>query len=94
MLVQVVVYTFPADRADEAAKMLREMSELSVKEPGCIGFDVSRGVEDPNQFLLYEQWKDDAALDYHFNTEHFNRLGKNGFRTFAKDRIAYKTRPI
>lgn len=94
MLVQVVIYTFPAERVDEAAKMLREMSETSVKEPGCTTFDVSRGIDDPNQFVLYEVWKDQAALDDHFKTEHFIRLGQNGFRTFAKERIAYKSRPI
>ena len=93
MLVQVVTYTFPPERADEAERLLRELGAASRAEAGCAGFDVVRG-EDGATFVLYEQWRDAAALEEHFATEHFKRLGAAGFRTFALSRTAVKGRPL
>jgi quinol monooxygenase YgiN len=91
MLINAVTYTFPADRADEAARLLAELRDYTVKEDGCLGYEVSRGNEDPNTFVLYEKWRDQAALDAHFEMEHFKRLGLNGLRTFMTDRRSVKT---
>ena len=70
------------------------MRDASRAEPGCITFDVSRSVEDENVFVLYEEWQDQAALDFHYNTAHFQRLGLNGIRKLAKARIGHRCRPI
>jgi len=43
----------------------------SVKEEGNIRFDVLQNKDDPTKFVLYEAWKDDAALDLHKTTEHY-----------------------
>lgn len=93
MLINAVTYTFPRERADEAEAMLRELRAASLREPGCAGYDVARG-EDGTTFVLYEQWRDQAALDEHYDTEHFQRLGVNGFRTFASSRTAVRGAPV
>ena len=51
MLVNCVIYTFPADKAEEAAKVLAPLRDGSRAEAGCITFDVSRSTEDPNVFV-------------------------------------------
>ncbi len=89
MLVNAVMYTVPAERADEAARILRELGAASRAEDGCAGYEVVRG-EDGTTFVLFEKWRDQAALDAHYATEHFERLGTNGLRTFATDRRAVK----
>jgi quinol monooxygenase YgiN len=94
MLVNAVIYTFPADKAEEAAKTLRPLRDASRAEPGCITFDVSRSTDDPNVFVLYEEWRDQAALDEHYKTEHFTRFGVNGVRTLASDRLGHRCRPL
>ncbi len=48
--------------------------------PGCITFDVSRSTEDPNVFVLYEEWRDQNALDVHYKSAHFEKYGINGIR--------------
>jgi len=93
MLINAVTYTFPPERADEAERLLRELRTISLKEDGCSGYDVARG-EDGTTFVLFETYRDQAALDAHLQTEHFQRLGANGFRTFALSRTAVKGRPI
>lgn len=35
-------------------------------ESGCITFDLLQDTNDPTVFVLYENWKDQAALDAHF----------------------------
>ncbi len=94
MLVNAVIYTFPADTADEAEALLRELRDRSREEAGCIAYDVARGVDDANVFLLHEVWRDQAALDAHYAEEHFIRLGLNGVRKLASDRIGHRARAI
>jgi quinol monooxygenase YgiN len=94
MLVNAVIYTFPAEKAEEAARTLRSLRDASRAEPGCITFDVSRGIEDANAFVLYEEWRDQDALDVHYKTDHFEKFGINGIRALATNRIAHRCRPL
>jgi quinol monooxygenase YgiN len=90
MLIQAVIYTFAPENLDEAERTLRELRDASRTEPGCLSFDVSRSIEDATAFVLYETWSDQAALDFHYGTEHFTRLGVDGIRKFAATRIAHR----
>jgi quinol monooxygenase YgiN len=94
MLVQTVIYTFPADKTDEAAGALRSLRDASRGETGCLTFDVTRSTDDANVFVLYEEWKDKAALDFHYETEHFKKYGINGIRVLAANRLAYHCAPL
>ncbi|HEX3469262.1 MAG TPA: putative quinol monooxygenase [Candidatus Elarobacter sp.] len=95
MLVNAITYTFPVERADEVERILRELRAASLREEGCQGFDVCRvGDEAPGMFVLYERWNDQAALDAHYATEHFARLGTNGIRPLATSRQAFKGKPV
>jgi len=40
-------------------------------EPGCRRFDVLRDNADPQHYLLYEMYDDEAAFQVHRNTPHF-----------------------
>jgi autoinducer 2-degrading protein len=91
MLINAVIYTFPDERADEAERLLAELRDATVREDGCLGYEVSRGNEDRNTFVLYEKWRDQAALDAHFKMDHFARLGINGVRKLMSDRRSVLT---
>jgi quinol monooxygenase YgiN len=94
MLINAVIYTFPAERADEAERLLAELRDATLREDGCLGYEVSRGNEDRNTFVLYEKWRDRAALDAHFAMDHFTRLGTNGVRKLMSDRRSVLTSPL
>lgn len=89
MLVNAVMYVFPEERADEAAGLLAELARASRAEAGCLGYEVVRAADEP-AFVLFEKWRDEAALQTHYETDHFQRLGVNGIRTFALNRQAIK----
>lgn len=94
MLVNAVTYTFPAERADEAERIFRELREASRGEPGCIAYDVARGRDERSTFVLHEVWRDQAALEAHYAAEHFTRLGTNGIRPLATERRALIAVPL
>ena len=94
MLVNAVIYTFPPHKISDVEDMLVQLRDASRAEAGCITFDVSRSLEDPNAFVLYEEWRDQAALDIHYKENHFQRFGLNGIRALATSRIGHRCRPL
>ena len=64
----------PGD-GDLVAETLRRMAEAVARhEPGCLLYRASRSIEDPDVFVLYEEYADQAALEAHRETPHFTDL--------------------
>ncbi|GAA0621599.1 antibiotic biosynthesis monooxygenase [Kribbella sandramycini] len=55
--------TWPAITADFTA--------ATRAEPGCLWYDWSRSLEDPNEYVLVEAFADDDAAVAHVTSEHF-----------------------
>lgn len=53
-------------------------------ESGCITFDLLKDTNDPMVFILYENWKDQAALDAHFQQPYVKRVLKAYEETLAE----------
>ena len=69
--------------------MFAELGRASRAEDGCVGYEVAQGSgDDRATFVLFEKWRDQAALDAHQEEEHFVRLALNGIRTFMTERRA------
>ena len=95
MLINAVTYTFPADEADEAERLFRELRAASLGEDGCRGYEVCRGDADAaGTFVLYEKWRDLAALEEHYQQVHFVQLGLNRLRPLATSRTAVRGTPL
>jgi quinol monooxygenase YgiN len=58
------------EHADEWVELTRSFTEATRAEPGNLFFDWSRSVEDPNEFVLVEAFRDDAA-EAHVTSDHF-----------------------
>ena len=46
------------------------MTRATASEPGCTAYRFSADLEDPNTFLIFEQWENEAALMSHFQSPH------------------------
>jgi quinol monooxygenase YgiN len=53
-------------KGDALATLLAEQAGVVRKaEPGCLVYRPHRSTKDPDLFLFYEMYKDDAAFDVH-----------------------------
>ena len=72
MIFIVVKFKVKNEHADNFPELVREFTEATRAEPGNLWFDWSRSVEDPNEYVLVEAFKDDAA-EAHVKSEHFKK---------------------
>jgi quinol monooxygenase YgiN len=69
---------FKAEDRKDIADLLENLTRLSRQEPGCVTY-VPHFVEgEPCTVLIYEQYKDDAAVEHHRGTEHFAKFAVGG----------------
>jgi quinol monooxygenase YgiN len=54
--------------------ILRELTKEIRREPGNLQFIVNRSLDDPNEFLLYEQYANEQAFLDHRQMPHFKTL--------------------
>ena len=94
MLILAVHLTMKHGHDEAAVETFRKLEAGSRREPGCIMYVVQRSRENPRRFLVYEQYKDEAALDAHRNTEHFKQYGTDGVFPFVEERQAELFNPI
>lgn len=52
-------------------ELAKELVEQSLKEEGCIAYDIFESATRTNVLLFCETWKDSASLEVHGKTEHF-----------------------
>ncbi|HXE90049.1 MAG TPA: putative quinol monooxygenase [Terriglobales bacterium] len=76
MVILVVAWTAKPGKEEEVARLFRALQEESRKEPGCLLYVAQRHRDDPARFLVYEQYKDDAALEAHRTTRHFLEIAR------------------
>jgi len=60
-----------AQDADRWPQIAAEFTEATRNEPGCLWFDWSRSVADPNEYVLVEAFRDDEAGAAHVTSAHF-----------------------
>lgn len=94
MLVLAVHVTIQAGHEDEVVEIFRKLQGETRREPGCIFYLVQRARENPRHYLIYEQYKDQAALDTHRATPHFKEYATNGFFRFVEERRAELFDPV
>ena len=73
----------PAER-DNFLAAIKENGAAAVTEPGCKRFDILNLASDPNHFLLYEVYDNEAALKAHRETDHFKKFAAAAAKMVAK----------
>jgi autoinducer 2-degrading protein len=63
---------------DQFIEIMRKHAENCLKiEEGCVYFDVAVSREDANKIVLYEVYRDQAALDAHAASDHLAETREN-----------------
>ncbi|MEV0281118.1 putative quinol monooxygenase [Streptomyces sp. NPDC050610] len=71
MILINVKFTVRPEYREEWLPRVEEFTRATRAEPGNVFFEWSRSVENPNQFVLLEAFKDATAGETHVNSEHF-----------------------
>ena len=86
MLSFTVRLRFDQEDHEKVTDILCHLSAESRKEPGCVSY-ISHFVEGDNMtVLIYEQYRDDSALEFHRNSPHFAQYAIGGLYQLMKDR--------
>ncbi len=70
MIFITVKFVVKPEHVDGWLPLVDDFTQATRKEPGNLWFEWSRSVATPNEFVLIEAFKDDAAGD-HVNSDHF-----------------------
>ncbi len=72
MIFIVVKWTIRPERSGEWLSLVDEFTQATRSEPGNLFFEWSKSVDDPDQFVLVEGFRDDAGAA-HVNSDHFRK---------------------
>ena len=87
MISFIVRMTFRSEDRAEIAQILRELTRLSRQEDGCTCY-IPHSVEgNPDTILIYEQYRDEAAVEHHRASAHFARYAVGGLYQQMLDRL-------
>jgi quinol monooxygenase YgiN len=59
------------EHADAWPTIAQEFTDATNAEPGCLWFEWSRSLTDPNEYVLVEAFRDDEAGAAHVGSDHF-----------------------
>jgi quinol monooxygenase YgiN len=59
--------------ADRWPQIAAEFTTATRNEPGCLWFDWSRSLADPDEYVLVEAFRDDQAGAAHVTSAHFKK---------------------
>jgi quinol monooxygenase YgiN len=76
MVVLAVTWMSKVGRESEVISVFEKLTAESRKEPGCMMYQVHKHKTDPRRFFVYEQYRDDAALEAHRTSPHFLQFAK------------------
>ena len=74
MIVLAVTWRAHESSEAEVARLFTRLQKASREEPGCLMYIVHRHKTDHRRFFIYEQYQDEAALEAHRNSEHFQQI--------------------
>src|SRR4051794_16497241 len=73
MVVLAVTWIANDGHDSDVARLFKTLESESRKELGCLVYIVHRHKTDHRRFFIYEQYKDDDAMEAHRNSPHFQK---------------------
>ena len=78
MVSFIVRMRFAAEDRENVSDILRQLALASRQEPGCVSYVPHTVEDDPTMVVIYEQYRDRAASDFHRTTPHFKKFAVGG----------------
>ena len=87
MLALVVKFTVRAGDEEKVKEYMRIMEEHTRREPGCRQYIGHQSQDDPRNFMFYELYQDEASLEAHRASSHYERFVTNGLLKLMESRV-------
>ena len=71
MIVITAKFQVKPESVEQWPQLTAEFTRACNAEPGCLWFEWSRSVEDPQQYVLIEAFRDGDAGAAHVQSDHF-----------------------
>jgi quinol monooxygenase YgiN len=65
----------PGKEAEFEAACKEMIATVKTSEPGTLAYVLHKNLKDPTEFIYYEVYQDQAALDAHGKTDHMKTFG-------------------
>ncbi len=78
MISFIVRMTFASEDHDQIVEILRALTVPSRQEPGCVSYVPHFAEGDATTVVIYEQYADEAALEHHRSSPHFQQYAVGG----------------
>ncbi len=86
MISFAVRLRFAQEDRENVLDAVRRLAEASRLEPGCVTYIPHEVEGDSGLIMIYEQYRDDAALDAHRASSHFREYAIGGLYQWMKER--------
>jgi quinol monooxygenase YgiN len=94
MVCLAVTYLVLPNRDAEAVELFRKLTPASRAEPGCRFYQAHRSPTEPRRFFIYEQYRDEAALEAHRKSPHFEEYVQRGLFKIIESRTPELYTPL
>lgn len=86
MVSFIVRMHFTAEDREEVSRILRNLALASRQEPGCVTYIPHTAEAEPDTVVIYEQYRDQAAAEFHRTTPHFQKFAVGGLYQLMRQR--------
>ena len=88
MVTFTVRMRFAGEDRPQLAEILKNLATASRQEPGCVTYIPHFIEDDPDTILIYEQYRDKAALEAHRASPHFQKYAIAGLYQLMRERAS------
>lgn len=86
MISFTVRMKFRSEDRERVAEMLSTLARASREEPGCVSYLPHTVEGEPDTVVIYEQYRDEKALEAHRSTKHFKDCAVGGLYQMMLER--------
>jgi quinol monooxygenase YgiN len=86
MISFIVRMRFSQEDRKEVLDAVQQLALASRQEPGCISYIPHELAGDSSLVMIYEQYRDEAALEAHRASLHFHKYAIGGLFQWMKER--------
>jgi quinol monooxygenase YgiN len=72
----VAIFIAKPGSEQQLEELFRGVVDTTLREEGCISYQINRDVNNPRRFVFTEEWESRAHLDRHLAAPHLQALGK------------------